>query len=327
MINKVHIKNFKSIKDLEFDCSRVNIFIGEPNTGKSNILEAIGIFTLPNMPDFYQISRLIRIERSYNIFFNENTNENINIKLTENNSNIFSLSWSYYNGNAFAECINETMKKSVMRFELSIDLHFAKIHFSEKEVPSIKFYKFIPMMDFNGHEVGYLRPPNGNNLPQLIRLNNEVQEFASSLFEPYGYKIEIDLHESLIKIYREGHIGESLPYFLTSDTLQRILFYETAIKTNNNCSLLFEEPEAHIFPFYSEQLALSIKYSTNQFFVTTHNPHFLYMLLNKMPPEELNVFKVYYENYQTYVKLLDVNNLLNLLINDNDILLNINQIE
>ncbi|HEX9956575.1 MAG TPA: AAA family ATPase, partial [Fibrella sp.] len=39
----VEIKNFKSIKDLRLDCKRVNIFIGKPNVGKSNILEALGL--------------------------------------------------------------------------------------------------------------------------------------------------------------------------------------------------------------------------------------------------------------------------------------------
>ena len=38
MIRTLEIKNFKSIKELRLDCRRINIFIGEPNTGKSNIL-------------------------------------------------------------------------------------------------------------------------------------------------------------------------------------------------------------------------------------------------------------------------------------------------
>jgi AAA15 family ATPase/GTPase len=45
MIKNISIKNFKSIKDLEFKAKRINLFIGKPNTGKSNILEALGIFT------------------------------------------------------------------------------------------------------------------------------------------------------------------------------------------------------------------------------------------------------------------------------------------
>ena len=41
MISQVHIKNFKSIVDLTLDLGRVNLFIGENGSGKSNILEAI----------------------------------------------------------------------------------------------------------------------------------------------------------------------------------------------------------------------------------------------------------------------------------------------
>jgi len=38
-IRNLEIQNFKSIKYLQLDCKQVNIFIGEPNVGKSNILE------------------------------------------------------------------------------------------------------------------------------------------------------------------------------------------------------------------------------------------------------------------------------------------------
>src|ERR1700733_8953317 len=43
MVNKVHIKNFKSVYNLELDLGRVNVFIGENGCGKSNILEAIAM--------------------------------------------------------------------------------------------------------------------------------------------------------------------------------------------------------------------------------------------------------------------------------------------
>jgi AAA15 family ATPase/GTPase len=42
-MNNLEISNFKLIKHLGLDCKRINLFIGEPNTGKSNILEALGI--------------------------------------------------------------------------------------------------------------------------------------------------------------------------------------------------------------------------------------------------------------------------------------------
>lgn len=46
MINNVSIKNFKSLKDVSFESRRVNVFIGEPNVGKSNLLEALGVFSI-----------------------------------------------------------------------------------------------------------------------------------------------------------------------------------------------------------------------------------------------------------------------------------------
>jgi AAA15 family ATPase/GTPase len=42
MITKLSIANFKSIRQLDIDCKKVNLFIGEPNTGRSNILETLG---------------------------------------------------------------------------------------------------------------------------------------------------------------------------------------------------------------------------------------------------------------------------------------------
>jgi AAA15 family ATPase/GTPase len=46
MITKLFIKNFKSVKEAELECSKINVFIGEPNTGKSNILETIALLHL-----------------------------------------------------------------------------------------------------------------------------------------------------------------------------------------------------------------------------------------------------------------------------------------
>ncbi|MEN6620198.1 MAG: AAA family ATPase, partial [Smithella sp.] len=45
MIENLKIEHFKSIESLNIPCNRTNIFIGAPNTGKSNILEALSLFT------------------------------------------------------------------------------------------------------------------------------------------------------------------------------------------------------------------------------------------------------------------------------------------
>ena len=53
-IKRLKISNFKSVKDLEFQCSRVNILIGPPNSGKSNILESLSLISwMQHVPGGY----------------------------------------------------------------------------------------------------------------------------------------------------------------------------------------------------------------------------------------------------------------------------------
>jgi len=42
-IKKVRIQNYKGLEDLEFEPSRINIFVGRNNTGKSSALEAVAL--------------------------------------------------------------------------------------------------------------------------------------------------------------------------------------------------------------------------------------------------------------------------------------------
>ena len=46
MIDKIHIKNFKSILDLKLDLGRFNVIIGSNGSGKTNILEAITLASI-----------------------------------------------------------------------------------------------------------------------------------------------------------------------------------------------------------------------------------------------------------------------------------------
>jgi len=83
MIKNISIKNFKSIKDLEFKAKRINLFIGKPNTGKSNILEALGIFTLSFLSREFLSEKLkifVRLERAIDLFFNNQVQQEIEVK-------------------------------------------------------------------------------------------------------------------------------------------------------------------------------------------------------------------------------------------------------
>ncbi|MBK9017017.1 MAG: AAA family ATPase [Saprospiraceae bacterium] len=95
------------------------------------------------------------------------------------------------------------------------------------------------------------------------------------------------------------------PYQVISETIKRIAFLITAIEGSVNSTLLFDEPEAHTFPFYTHYIAERIALDTsNQYFLTTHNSYLLHSIVEKTPIDELNVGIVYMENYETKVRIL-----------------------
>jgi AAA15 family ATPase/GTPase len=50
MIQEAEILNFKSIRRLRLEPRRINPFIGPLGSGKSNLLESLGMFCLPCAP-------------------------------------------------------------------------------------------------------------------------------------------------------------------------------------------------------------------------------------------------------------------------------------
>ncbi len=85
----IRIQNFKSIKDIELNCSRINLFIGKPNVGKSNILEALSLFAAPFSQDEKYLSEFIRYRNFSNLFYDDNIREPILITSNLGNGHLF----------------------------------------------------------------------------------------------------------------------------------------------------------------------------------------------------------------------------------------------
>src|SRR5580698_7030354 len=80
LINKVSIKNFKSLKDIKISTRRINLVIGEPNTGKSNLLEALSLFSRGVISDYIN-KDVIRYETIGNLFFDNDVSSKIEINV------------------------------------------------------------------------------------------------------------------------------------------------------------------------------------------------------------------------------------------------------
>ena len=73
-IKDITICNFKSLEDVKIQgCKTFNLFIGRPNVGKSNIIEALSCLAIPYLyPMKKSLGSIFRIERTSALFYNGN---------------------------------------------------------------------------------------------------------------------------------------------------------------------------------------------------------------------------------------------------------------
>ncbi len=312
MIKALTIKNFKSIKSLDLQCKRVNLFIGEPNTGKSNILEALGLFNYFTSNPGLGLKDYVRFEFMHNLFYDGILDSpiEIHLKSSENNNQDISINFHENFYNIFAS----DKIKPICSMDSSG--HFNGLNSAYKS--EVLFYKYNKNSQISQNYGGKLRTPSGDNLFMTAYSSKENREMIASLFKPYGLKAVFKPQDKSIEIQKQqDDIVVAYPYSMMSDTLLRIIFYMLAIKSNKDSTLVFEEPEAHAFPYYTKHLGEVIaKDISNQYFIATHNPYLLNAVVEQGKTEDVNIFAVYYENYQTKVKQLSESDIENLLEQD-----------
>jgi AAA15 family ATPase/GTPase len=179
---------------------------------------------------------------------------------------------------------------------------------------------------FARRESDFLLPPKGENLLQILLTKKDLRRVAADLFDEYGLKIVLKPQEHKIETQKEiDGVIISSPYSLVSDTLQRVVFYLAAMATNKDSTIIFEEPEAHAFPYYTKFLAERIALDkSNQYFVSTHNPYFLLSVLEKTPKDEIGIFITYFKDYQTKIRPLTEDEMPEVLDLDASVFFNLN---
>ncbi|MHA1408006.1 MAG: AAA family ATPase [Candidatus Heimdallarchaeaceae archaeon] len=317
MIFNLSIANFKSIKHITLECSRVNILIGRPNTGKSNILEALGLFTSVRYVDFTSDQKnfskdILKYEHLMNLFFDNNVEERIKVTMDSNSLEVF------MNREIYHIKLQQTKEKqySIETHSNESCLHEDKIKIYDNYFPSIKFYRFKQQDIFKKNETEFFYPPIGQNLVTLLKTNQKIRTAITNILEPYGYKLYLRQAEKtveLVKLNTDLFIG--FPLYMAAETIQRLIFLLSIILSNKHSILVFEEPETHLFPYYTKYIAelIAKDQKNNQYFISTHNPYFLYSLLEKTKREDISLFVVDYKNYETRIKKLTEKNIKTLL--------------
>lgn len=354
---EIEIKNFKSIKHVRFTGSRVNVFIGKPNSGKSNLLEALSLFNViqgrKQNPSVYQSIRYATLD---NLFYDRDLENTIEIRLDNNLTELF----FYQAVNVFLQIVNPSSnylnnKDSLFSGGLSLKELGAKVSFigntdpqrlssmyafftnegdqfesgySGKEQNPVLKYEFREGLSYQDTFQGYLKP-FGENLYAIAQRHPVIREWISDFFEEFKLEFLFDFASRKFEIQKkEKGIVYKIPFELTPDTFRRMLFHIAAIHSNKNATLLFEEPESHSFPPYIKELSELIKADKNNtYFLTTHSPYFFSSLVeDSLKYDDISFFHVYYENYETRVRQLNQSDLDNLWGSGADVFFNIDSL-
>ena len=302
MITKLSVSNFKSVRQLDIECKKVNLFIGEPNTGKSNILGALGFIGWLGQPGDIPLSDSIRFQTMPNLFYDQLLDQDIVVRASITDTSYPKLDVALKHDKSKFLFIERGKPFRVVTYEGKAD----EARMISGKMARIKLFRFKTLDRYDSNQSESLRPPNGDNLFSVVISSKILRETMSEFFRKYGLKLVMKPHEKVFELQKEvDDLVFSYPYTLTSDTLRRIIFYTVAIASNKDSVLVFEEPESNSFPYYTKYLGERIALDqTNQFFIATHNPYLLSAVIEKSHKEDVQIFITYFKDFQTRVKPL-----------------------
>jgi AAA15 family ATPase/GTPase len=337
---RLRIRGFKSIEEASLDLSRINVVIGPPESGKSNLLEALSIFTILGQLKNYEDARIVyryssggglwgfnnlqtilrimtRVKRINDLFFRFVES----IAEIELGGNKIELSYDSENREVEISLNGERVLYIDSNMTLKSSLEKERFEELSETLVKVMFYRY-----YEGEQIkwgNFLLPPHGPNLLHVLRVNPRFESVAAEILEDIGLKLTLNLETNEIDFWKfDCGRGIRIGYHLLSDTAKRILFNFGALETNENSVILMEEPEVHSFPFYTKLLAERVSLSkSNVFIVTTHNPYFLETILDKVPKHELSVYLARARGMRSEYESVDIDKMEEIIVKGADVFL------
>ena len=330
-IKKLVIRNFKSIKSIMLGLKPINLFFGQPNGGKSNILESLGLISALNYNQYarsrekqYFSQSFVRNEHLMNLFYDNNIKEQVTIDLDDIRFVVESTERGY-------QISYQDLKDDILASKRTL------IEFSDKgfplrvydretilnQVKYLKFYRFGLHKEFPYKHTDFILPPDGGNLTAIIQTNNQLCKIINNLLLPFKLELNIRIDENKIEFLKQIEHGRmAIPFSLIAENIQRLIFLLSIIFSNKNSTIVLEEPETHLFPCYTkflaETIALQLDDNKNQYLFSTHSPYFLTSILEKTETGKVSVFAVRYKKNKTEVHELSEKEIEDLLYQEQD---------
>jgi AAA15 family ATPase/GTPase len=286
-IDNIEIKNFKSIRHQKIEgCKRVNVFIGYPNTGKSNILEALSLASdFNNSGKSISLKDLCRFEELIGLYNDGNKQKQIELII---NDFVYQLTYIdqlniEYSVFEIGVILGENSDNDI-KFSTNGVINqtgnfgrLANNRQRKQPIIKIKKYQFKDLQNQVRNNPIKLDFPFGSNLSEVLRYNGELRKKCGELFNDYELKLAFD-EDVKLKIQKQldEYSVFQIPMIQVSDTLQRLIFHKAAIASNDD---------------------------TVQYFITTHSPYVLTEFIEEAQ-NDLAIYLVGYDKGETIIKRL-----------------------
>ena len=322
----IEINNFRSIGHLKIDdFSRVNVFLGQNNSGKSSVLEAITLSLGMSNPDLPQNINAVRTRRPLSIFtdikylfhnMNVATPPEITLEQTNGTTRHLNLRLTY----VFDE-LAEPKNEPIQQTGAAVYVNTLEMNF-DVSLPDKKNQKYKSWLRVNPAGIvvnrkmadGYIEQLRGwlisadlmsnnliNDLTELFKRNQKnIVLAALKLFDENIISIEILSDDVYIGF--DG-VSEMLPSRMTGDGLRRYLNIVACAVNPMTAIVMIDEIDNGLhYSVYKKLWKAIFAMATNldkQIFVTTHSKETLYRL-NEMLEEN--------SSYQTDLRLYTIEN-------------------
>jgi energy-coupling factor transporter ATP-binding protein EcfA2 len=243
MIRNVEIQKFKSIRHLCLECRRINLFIGPPDSGKSNLLESLGMFGLPYDPE--KLRAFARCRTMADLFHDLDVESPVRVRAG-------GYAWTLEREPSADPAFRVRSEPFFDgRYGPHANLLEASVNEAGLQDLPFRFYRFAAPDRFPAEGPRFLRPPYGDNTLSLLLRREDLRRTADAVFAAHGLRLALKPEDGRIEL-RRGREGAaaSWPYASGPSTLLRLAFYLLAVDSNDGAFLIFEEPEAHLYPHH-----------------------------------------------------------------------------
>lgn len=308
----IDIKNFRGIEHLKIDdFARVNVFLGQNNSGKSSVLEALMLLMGMSNPDMPQQLNYLRTNtfnpfRNISYLFHNMDINNAPVIMSEQFDAVrrmleLKLTYIFDGVQPSVELSGQTAKSETKTFLNTLEMNFSiesgevKQHYKS----SITINQTTGMITNRTMAEGYLEKNSASflsaaltsaglveNLAELIkRKKKDVILERMRIFDPHINAIEVINNDVFIGF--EG-VAELMPVGMTGDGLRRYLnIVASTANTVNNIILIDEIDNGLHYSSYKklwESIFVLASETNKQVFITTHSKETL-MKLHEMLEE------------------------------------------